>query len=205
MNRPAVPRLHAVTDARILALPDLRERAGLLARSGAVALHCRHAPTARRAVDLTEMFLGTARRTGARVIVNDRADIARATGAHGVHLPAGGLAVTDARRLCPPETLVGRSAHSVEGVRRAAEEQCDYVVLGPIWPTRSHPERDALGVDALAAAATVGARVIAIGGVTPERAPACRDAGAWGIAALTALWDADDPGSAADRFLLSFG
>lgn len=205
MTARPLPRLHAVTDARILARPDLRERAATLARAAAVALHCRHAPTARRAVDLTAMFLAAARATEARVLVNDRADIARATGAHGVHLPADGLAAGDARRITGPQALLGRSAHSQAEVARAADEGCDYVFLGPVWATPSHPGRAPLGLGALEAAARRGIPVIAIGGVTPERAARCRAAGAWGAAALTALWDAADPGSAADRFLLSLG
>ncbi len=78
----------------------------------------------------------------------------------------------------------------------------DYVFLGPIWETSSHPGVPGLGLEAIAAARP--ARVIAIGGVTPARAAACLEAGAWGVAAISALWLADDPGAAAEAFLLSF-
>jgi len=199
-----VPRLHAVTDAGVLALPDLAARAAALARRHDVALHCRHAATARAAFQATEMFLRTVAGPGARVIVNDRADIARATGADGLHLPADGLPIDVARALLGPAALVGRSTHTPDEARRAADEGADYVFLGPIWPTPSHPGRAALGVEALHRARDVGIPLIAIGGVTPARAAACADAGAHGVAAISALWQAPEPGSAAARFLLSF-
>lgn len=198
-----VPRLHAVTDAGVLALSDLAERARTIARAG-VALHCRHAPTARDAVQRVEAFLRAAH-GAALVLVNDRADIARATGAHGVHLPADGLPVKAARRLVGAGALVGRSAHTPDDVRRAADDGADYVFLGPIWRTRSHPDRPAVGLEALRAARHVTIPVIAIGGVTPERAVACVEAGAFGAAAISALWYAPEPGSVVERFLLSFG
>ncbi len=74
--------------------------------------------------------------------------------------------------------------------------------LGPIWETASHPGRPPLGPDSIAAAQP--ATVMAIGGVTPRRAAVCRDAGAYGVAAIAALWLADDPGSAASEMLLCF-
>lgn len=198
-----VPRLHAVTDARILAAADLAERAAVLAVSAEIALHCRHAATAQAAVAATELFLRLARRASSRVLVNDRADIARATGAHGVHLPADGLPIAAARTLVGPAALVGRSTHAPDDARRAAADGADYVVLGPIWPTPSHPNRPALGLRAVRDIRNLGIPVIAIGGVTADRAAQCLDAGAWGVAAIAALWHAPDPGSAAARFLLS--
>jgi thiamine-phosphate diphosphorylase len=96
--------------------------------------------------------------------------------------------------------LVGRSTHGAEEARAAAADGADYVFLGPIWPTPSHPGRPGIGVESIRQA--VPARVIAIGGVTPERAAACIDAGAWGVAAISALWLAEDPAAAAAELLL---
>lgn len=200
-----IPRLHAVTDARILAMDDLQSRAAALAGDPAVALHCRHASTALAAVERTELFLAVAQGAGARVLVNDRADIARATGAHGLHLPARGLPVDAARGLVGRGALIGRSTHTPEEARRAGDEGADYVFFGPVWSTPSHPDRPPTGPAGLEQAAAAGVPVIAIGGVTAARVPTCLAAGAWGVAALSALWDVPDPGSAAARFLLSFG
>jgi thiamine-phosphate pyrophosphorylase len=135
------------------------------------------------------------------LIVNDRVDVAGATCAAGVHLPASGLPVAAARSMLGSSALVGRSTHTSAEALAAEAEGADYVFLGPIWETPSHPGSAGLGIAAITAAR--GARVIAIGGVTPERVAPCLDAGAWGVAAISALWLANDVAAAADAFLLS--
>ncbi len=194
----AVPRLHAVTDEQVLSLPDFATRARAIAAAGDVALHARAGPVdARQLIALANLLL----ETGALVLINDRADVVPHVAAGGVHLPAAGLLIAPVRQMLGPDVLIGRSTHSATEAREAHEAGADYVFLGPIWPTASHPERAPLGVEAIAAAAP--ARVIAIGGVTPARAVECREAGAWGVAAVSGLWNADDPGSAAAQFLVS--
>jgi len=198
VTRP-LPRLHAVTNHDILALPDLAARAASIAGAGAVALHARAgAVDAARVIELARL-LGE---TGAAVLVNDRVDLVREVGAAGVHLPSAGLPVEAARLLLGPDAIVGCSTHSPDEARAAHAAGADYVFLGPIWETASHPARPPLGPDSIAAAQP--ATVIAIGGVTPERAALCRDAGAYGVAAISALWLAADPGSAASEMLLCF-
>ena len=206
MSRP-VPRLHAVTNQTVIALPDLAARAERIAAAGTaapggVALHARAGRVdAARVVELGRLLC----EAGATVLVNDRVDAVVAAGAAGVHLPADGLSVEVARDLLGAEALVGRSTHSLEEARAAADAGADYVFLGPIWKTPSHPGTPALGPAALeAAAAAAAVRVIAIGGVTPERARSAREAGAWGAAAISALWLSDDPEAAARAMLLSF-
>ncbi len=140
--------------------------------------------------------------TGAVLLVNDRVDLAHWIDAAGAHLPADGLPTPIARRLLGDERLLGRSTHSPEEARAACDEGADYVFLGPIWQTASHPDRAPLGPAAITAA--LPATVIAIGGVTPSRAPLCHQAGAYGAAAVRALWQAADPAEAARRILLSF-
>ncbi|HEX9581215.1 MAG TPA: thiamine phosphate synthase [Gemmatimonadales bacterium] len=199
-----VPRVHAVTDASVAALPDLATRSAALAISRLVALHAR-APgwDAKPLLALGRSLLDAAAAHGSPVLVNDRVDVARLIGASGVHLPEEGLPIPTVRALLGPGPLIGRSTHSAAAARTAAEEGADYVFLGPIWGTASHPGRAPLGPREIERAA--GIRVIAIGGVTPERAARCRDAGAWGVAAVSALWWAHDPGSAVRAMLLPFG
>lgn len=199
MTRP-IPRLHAVTDDRILSRPDVIDRVRALARAGPIALHVRGAAlAAKRLTELARAFVGT----GATVFVNDRADIAQIVGAAGVHAPADGLPAAAIRRVVRGDMVVGRSTHAPEEARRARAAGWDYVFLGPIWPTRSHPRADPLGPGAIAAA--LPGRIIAIGGVTLERVAICRRAGAYGVAAIAALWDAPDPAAAAAAMLLSLG
>lgn len=133
------------------------------------------------------------------LLVNDRLDVALATGAGGVHLGERGLPVEEAKRLVRKrrrsgEFLVGVSTHSVESVRRAEASGADYVIFGPLFATPSKlaygpPQR----VERLAEACrSVSIPVIAIGGITVENARECAAAGASGIAAIRLFQDAQD-------------
>ena len=123
--------------------------------------------------------------TGARVMVNDRVDVALAAGAYGVHLPERGMAIADVRAIAP-QLAIGVSRHTIEGVRAAAG--ADYVQLGPIWRTPGKGEP--LGPLALEGArAVTTAKLVAVGGIeTLERVRAARRAGADGVAAIRAVW-----------------
>lgn len=136
------------------------------------------------------------------LFVNDRVDVAVSARAQGIHLPSSGLPVAVTREMVGPSMLIGRSTHSAAEALAADAEGADYVFLGPIWETPSHPDTPGLGISAIRESSE--ARVIAIGGITPERIGACLDAGAWGVAAISALWLAEDVATAAETFLLSF-
>lgn len=193
-----LPRLHAITDDEILNLADVETRASALAQAGTVALHLRgRETTSLRLIALASGLVAG----GAVVIVNDRVDLVPYVGAHGVHLPADGLSVASARAALGTSVFVGRSTHSPDEARAAWDVGADYVFLGPIWETASHPGRPALGPAAIEAAQP--ARVIAIGGITPDRVDDCLAAGAYGVAALSALWRAPEPAAVARRMLVS--
>lgn len=197
-----LPRLHIVTDDRTTSLPDLTERVRRLAISEQIALHLRSSLLlGRRLLELAETLKQILDPAGALLIVNDRVDVALASGAAGVHLPEPGLPVEAARRIAGDRLLVGRSVHQPRAARTGRSDGPDYVFLGPIWPTPSHPETRVLGLDAIREAQP--ARVIAIGGINAERARECRAAGAYGVAAVSALWDAEDPALAVKAMLLS--
>ncbi len=144
-----------------------------------------------------------ARAAQARVFVNDRADVALLVGAHGIHLPADGLSVSQVRSMVGPDMWIGRSAHDADEAIQAADDGADYVFLGPIWETPFHPGRPGIGVQTIER--TQPARIIAIGGVRADRVEQCVNAGAYGVAAISALWQADDPGSVAAAMLLLLG
>ena len=186
-----------MTNDDVLTLPDLEDRVRSLADFPHTAIHLRSSslPGAR----LLE-YAGRLREWGARIVVSDRVDLVIAGRALGVHLPARGLPVSTARHLLGPGALIGRSTHDPEEALAAWDTGADYVFLGPIWQTPSHPGRSGIGLEAIRRAAP--ARVIAIGGVTPARTPQCLEAGAWGVAAISALWMAHDVTAAADAFLL---
>jgi thiamine-phosphate pyrophosphorylase len=141
----------------------------------------------------------------ATLLVNDRVDVARAVRADGVHLPAASFPVAIARALLGPGALVGRSTHAPDEAVAAAIEGADYVILGPIFAT---PSKSALGgplgIDAIASS-RIGVPLLAIGGISVERTPAIRRAGASGIAVVRALLDAPDPQAAARALVKALG
>jgi len=212
--RLAAVRVVAVTDRRRMVPSDLLASGDwpAIARSfgEAIARAVDGCPPGSVIVQLREkdldggplLELARAARRFAPVIVNDRLDVALASGAVGVHLPERGLAIADARRLAP-HLLVGVSRHAAPldgapaGGRDALDNAAgasdrsglpDLLQLGPIWPTPSKPTAPGLGTSALAW--PHGAAVlVAVGGIdTPARAQQAAAAGAAAVAVIRAAW-----------------
>ncbi|MBW3573761.1 MAG: thiamine phosphate synthase [Actinobacteria bacterium] len=140
---------------------------------------------------------------GARCLVNDRADIAAAVGADGVHLGADDLAVAAVRVLLGAEAVVGATCRDPESARRAEAEGATYLGVGPAFATSTKGGLPAplgpAGVSRVAAA--VDLPVIAIGGVTAERVAVLLEAGAHGVAVAGAVFAAADPSAATAALL----
>lgn len=132
---------------------------------------------------------------GLQLYLNDRADLALSLGFAGVHLREESLPLADHAAALRHGLRFGISTHSLEGVLEAEAAGADFVVFGPVFATGSKAAYgEPLGMEALKeAAARTALPVLALGGVTPERARACREAGAHGAAAISAVWDAPDP------------
>jgi thiamine-phosphate diphosphorylase len=199
----SLPRLHVVTDDAILGRPDFLDTASALLRTygAAIALHVRgDGVSARRLLASAAALVDVAAEAGGTVLVNDRIDVARAAGAHGAHLRERSIPPADARRLIGA-ALLGRSIHDPDGAAAPAR-WTDFLFLGTIYPTATHPERPPLGPAALAHVATrTDTPVLAIGGVTVERLPAVVAAGAYGVAVIRGVWEAADPVGAAGKYL----
>ena len=140
-----------------------------------------------RAVEIT-------RGSDTRLLVNDRSDIARATGADGVHLTGQSLPADVMRKIYGPEFLIGVSTHSREEARMARVRGADFVVFGPVFATESKREfGEPQGLEKLREITSElrGFPVVAIGGITLDNVAACFEAGASGVAAIRLLNDAE--------------
>ena len=132
-------------------------------------------------------------------ILNDRPDLVEACGADGVHVGQDDLAPAAARALVGPDRIVGRSTHAPEQADAAdADEDVDYLAVGPVHATPTKPGRPAAGLDYVSyAARTVGKPWFAIGGLDAANAPAVVERGAGRIVVVRAIAEADDPEAAA--------
>ena len=159
----------------------------LLAEGGATLVQVREKGMADR--DLAQAVRECLAVKGVRIIVNDRPDIARVTGAAGVHLGEDDLPAPDARALLARKAIVGVSTHSVEAAVAACALDVDYIAIGPVFETASASvRRSPLGIAAVARAADCMTRpLVAIGGITLDRAADVLAAGASSVAVISDL------------------
>ena len=194
MSSDNLPVLHAVTSDDVLARGDMVASAIAIMRAGGprVAVHLRSATLTTRAMTRLAQFLAPEQAaTGARLVVNDRVDLAMAVGAWGVQLTTRSLRTGDARRIAPA-LIVGASVHAVTDAVIAEREGAAWVVAGHVYETPSHEGAVGRGETFVReVCAKVALPVIAIGGITPERVGALVAAGASGIAAIRGAWGQD--------------
>jgi thiamine-phosphate pyrophosphorylase len=140
---------------------------------------------------------------GARLVVNDRVDVALAVGADGVQRTQTSLPVDDIRSIAGRRLAIGASVHSLEDAIDAEMRGADWLVFGPVYDTPSKRRwGPPQGLERLAKLVqVVRIPVVAIGGITPERVSAARAAGAAGVAAIAAILDTAAPADATKRFL----
>jgi thiamine-phosphate pyrophosphorylase len=196
----ALPRLHAITDERIARRPDLLDIARRLAAGGGAELAFHARGHTLSGLEHFELASRLSAHLSTRLFVNDRLDVALAARAAGVQLTRSSLGPVEARRL-DPSWWIGVSVHDLREAQAARTATADYLLVGPVFPTPTHPGRPPLDRAVLRDIAGLGLPIIAVGGVGPERIADLRDAGVHGVAAIRALWDASDPAEAARRLL----
>jgi len=148
---------------------------------------------ARPLAALVEELAGMPEKRGARLLANERADVALASEANGVHLPSDSLPAAAVRNWAGKDWTVGVSCHCAQDVEDAAAAGADYVLCGPVFETPSKPGAKPLGMAALAAICRRFAiPVFALGGVDLSNARACVEAGAKGIAGIRLYQNAPD-------------
>jgi thiamine-phosphate pyrophosphorylase len=190
------PTLHLVTDPR-LSRERLLEVVRAAAENGVDWVHVRdHTATARDLFDLAEQIVASCAPFATRVAVNDRFDVALAVGAAGVQVGRQGVPIGAIRRTAP--TLrIGASVHDLAAAILTEADGADWLTFGHVFPSSSHAGEAPRGVDELRQVVdAVRIPVIAIGGISLDQVDAVLAAGAAGIAVISAIIDAYDPGRA---------
>ena len=198
MTRLVLPPLYAIVDPLDTSRSPSDLAAALLA-GGARLLQLRlKAASSRDLLEAARALRTLTRSAGALLLINDRPDVARAAEADGVHLGQDDLPIAAARAVLAPGAIVGLSTHDVTQAQRGAAAGADYLGVGPVFATSTKPS--ALGGRGLSLVAAVRAAttlpLVAIGGITPETAPAVRAAGADAVAMIAALVRAPDVAAA---------
>ena len=157
-------------------------------------------------LDVARVVVRIAHASGATVMVNDRADIARLAEADGVHVGQDDLSPADVRSIIGADAVVGLSTHTQAQLDVAIGEPITYVAIGPVFETRSKATGyDAVGLGAVRAAAAIaraaGLALVAIGGITLENAPSVIEAGAQSVAVIGDLLTSGDPAGRTRQFL----
>jgi thiamine-phosphate pyrophosphorylase len=182
---------HQTTGADLTFLIEFVDRA-LAAGVDLVQIRERDLP-ARDVFSITKALTETARRKGARLLVNDRADIAASTGA-GVHLTTRSLTSEVVREAFARDMLVGVSTHTFEEARAAQQGGADFVVFGPVFETVSKKDYgEPVGLESLHEVATsLTIPVVALGGIKRSNFRDALDAGAAGVAGISMFTDTQD-------------
>lgn len=206
-----IPRLHLILDPAIAAAigRDPVAIAVAAAGHGAGAVHLRWPGAPAGRVLALARALRTALPAAVLLLINDRLDVALASGADGAQLPGSGMPVGAARALVSrirrrndPPFLIGCSVHAADAACAAEREGADFALLGTVFASESHPGERPGGASLVrATGAATGLPLIAIGGITTETAARALEAGADGVAAIRAIVAAPDPGEAAAALL----
>ncbi|MCS6862788.1 MAG: thiamine phosphate synthase [Abditibacteriales bacterium] len=190
----SLPRLLLVTDRHRAAPRDIVEIVTAAIKGGVEFVQLREKDLPAGELFALAQRLRAITRGHARLVINDRADVALACDADGVHLGEASLPVSAARKIVGPQKLVGRSVHTVTAAREAERDGADYLIAGAIFPTASHPDMAPQGLNFLReVCAAVHVPVFAIGGITHLNARDCLTAGAHGVAVVGEIIGAENP------------
>ena len=197
------PSLYVVLDRTAARGRDLVELLALALAGGSRMIQLREKEwPSGRVLPLAEKLRAACAAAGATFIVNDRVDLALAVGADGVHLGQDDLPARAARPLLRPGMILGISTHSVEQARAAQTDGADYVAVGSMFATTSKADFQLVGPELMRKLrGEIRVPLVGIGGITPDNVSEVIQAGADGVAVISAVCAAADPKAAAARFL----
>ena len=202
-NRLALPPLYVILDAALLPSDPIALTTKLLDAGARLFQYRNKTAPARELLHASQALCLTVRQYGGTFLVNDRPDIACLAGANGVHLGQDDLSVSAARELVGNENVIGLSTHNLRQLTAAVASDADYIAVGPIFATGSKENPDPLvGVDFIRQARKLTRKpLVAIGGITLERAREVIDAGADSIAVIRDILAAKNPAARVRQYL----
>jgi len=201
--RLVLPRLYVILDAALLTIPET-ECALQLVDAGVRLLQYRNKVASSRELLESSRCLSTALAPGGvTFVVNDRADVAALADARGVHVGQEDLSVEDARAVVGPDKLVGVSTHNRAQFEQAAASSADYIAVGPIFSTSTKANPDpVVGMEFIRRIRPLTCKpIVAIGGITLERATEVVRAGADSVAVISDIVRAPNPGERTRQFI----
>ncbi len=203
MKRLVLPRLYVILDAALLTIPET-ECAQKLAAAGVRLLQYRNKRgSARELFESSRRLSSLLLPQDATFVVNDRADVALAAGASGVHVGQEDLGVEAARSVIGDGKLLGVSTHNLNQFKDAAATSADYVAVGPVFSTSTKANPDpVVGIELIRRVRSLTDKpIVAIGGITLERAAEVIQAGADSVAVISDILLAPDPGQRARQYV----
>lgn len=201
--RLVLPRLYVILDAALLTAPET-ECAQKLAGAGVRLLQYRNKfASARELFEASRRLSSLLIPQGVTFFVNDRADVASLAGASGVHVGQEDLGVEQARSVVGTQKLVGVSTHNREQFQTAAGTSADYIAVGPVFATSTKTNADpVVGTEFIRKVrALTDNPIVAIGGITLERAVEVIKAGADSVAVISDILLAPEPGRRARQYI----
>ena len=201
--RLVMPRLYVILDAGLMTGSAEKTAKQLIGAGVRILQYRSKSGNSEEMLEVSRRLAAMAAADGAIFFVNDRPDIALISGAAGVHVGQKDLSVADAREVIGRKRWIGVSTHNEEQFREAIETSADYVAVGPVFPTNSKENPDpTTGIELIRRVRGLTAKpIVAIGGITLERAVEVIEAGADSVAVISGIIGAEQPASRARQYL----
>jgi len=202
-NRLALPPLYVILDAALLPCDPIILTKNLLEAGARLFQYRNKTSSSRELLQASQALCLTVVQHCGIFVVNDRADIARLSGASGVHLGQEDLSIAAARQVVGNKSLIGLSTHNLRQFQAAAGSDADYIAVGPIFTTGSKQNPDpVVGLDFIRQARKLTSKpIVAIGGITAESAREVTDAGADSVAVISDILSAKNPAKRVRQYL----
>lgn len=200
---PSILSLYVIPDRGIGAPRSLEEQTMLALDGGATAIQLRDKTmSSAEMIKIARQMTELCHSKGAKLFVNDRLDVALESGADGCHLGQSDGSLAEARKLAPAPFLIGLSVHNPRQAQLALEQGADYIGVGAVFPTGTKDDTSVIGLEGLREVAeSTSLPIVAIGGISADNVRSVMEAGASGVAVISAIVGTPDPTYSARKLL----